>query len=105
MSDTPSNRLKPNNRKHFRNVTRITRLRLDFSYLVCNTYYISQARGKAYKVKGSAMTNETENETCEDCETVKDYVVNGKVVCPECNGAYDDPAYTSDYDTLAEYYG
>jgi len=51
------------------------------------------------------MTNETENETCEDCETVKDYVVNGKVVCPECNGAYDDPAYTSDYDTLAEYYG
>jgi len=51
------------------------------------------------------MTNENNDEVCEDCETVKDYISNsGEVICPECNGAYSDPAYTSDCDTLADYY-
>lgn len=51
------------------------------------------------------MTNENNDEVCEDCETVKDYINGrGEVVCPECNDAYNDEAYTSDFDTLAEYY-
>ena len=41
---------------------------------------------------------------CVFCEIEKDYIVNGELKCPECYGAYSDPAYYSDFDTLADYY-
>jgi len=44
-------------------------------------------------------------ELCVFCEIEMDYVGNnGNLLCPECYGAYDDPAYYSDFDTLADYY-